>query len=332
MSFISIVVPVYHNALSLPNLLSKFQEIAAKNASDKFEFVFVDDGSRDDSFDVLCSLAASDPRIRVIKLSRNFGSNAAVLAGLDQARGDALAAIAADLQDPPELIDDMLVQWRQGRKVVLAARQSRDDPGLTSLMSDTFYAMFRRFAIASMPRRGFDFFLIDRQVCNLIKGIQESNAYLMGLILWLGFDPAVIYYHRREREKRYGRSMWTFAKKIKYFVDSFVAFSYLPVRASSLLGIGLAVLGIAYALVVIVARLFFGIQAEGWASLMVVLLVVSGAQLLMIGVLGEYLWRNLDETRRRPRFIIERTIENAAEADVAVTAVDSNDHRSVIEN
>ena len=317
MTFVSIVVPVYHNATSLPDLLSKFQELAQKNAGDRFEFVFVDDGSRDNSFDVLQSLASAEPRVRIVKLSRNFGSNAALLAGLGQARGQVIAAIAADLQDPPELIDDMLAQWRLGRKVVLAARESREDPGLTSLMSDSFYALFRRFAIKSMPKRGFDFFLIDRQVCDLIKGIQESNAYLMGLILWLGFDPAVIYYHRREREKRYGHSMWTFAKKLKYFVDSFVAFSYMPVRASSVLGISLSILGILYAVVVIAARLFFGVQAEGWASLMVVLLIVSGAQLLMTGVLGEYLWRNLDETRRRPRFIIERTIEtNIPEAQL----------------
>lgn len=315
MTFISIVVPVYHNAASLPDLLRKFQALADRNPSDRFEFVFVDDGSRDNSFDVLQTLAHSERRIRIVKLSRNFGSNAALLAGLDQAHGQVIAAIAADLQDPPELIDDMLVQWRLGRKVVLAARESREDPGLTSFMADTFYTLFQRFAIKTMPRRGFDFFLIDRQVCDLIKGIQESNAYLMGLILWLGFDPAVIYYHRRQREQRYGRSMWTFAKKLKYFIDSFVAFSYIPVRASSLLGIGLSITGIVYAVVVIVARLFFDVRAEGWASLMVVLLIVSGAQLLMIGVLGEYLWRNLDETRRRPRFIIERTIERAEEAE-----------------
>jgi polyisoprenyl-phosphate glycosyltransferase len=183
-------------------------------------------------------------------------------------------------------------------------------------MADTFYKLFRRFAIKTMPPRGFDFFLIDRQVCDLIGQIQENNAYLMGLILWLGFNPAVIYYHRREREKRYGRSMWTFAKKFKYFVDSFVAFSYFPVRAASMLGVLLSVVGLGYALFVIIARLFFGVHAEGWASIMVVLLIVSGAQMLMIGVLGEYMWRNLDETRRRPRFVVERTVESVSESKV----------------
>lgn len=311
-NMVSIVVPVYHNAASLAELLAAFQNLAAKNAASAFEFVFVDDGSRDDSYAVLARLAGEDPRVRVVKLSRNFGSNAALLAGLSHARGEAVVGIAADLQDPPELIHEMLAQWRQGRKVVLAARQEREDSPLSNLIADTFYALFRRFAVSSMPKRGFDFFLIDRQVCDLINGIQESNAYLMGLILWLGFDPAVIHYRRRARQARFGTSMWTLTKKVKYFIDSFVAFSYVPVRACSLLGITLSLCGVAYALAVIAMRWFFDIEAEGWASLMVVILVVSGVQLLMTGVLGEYMWRNLDETRRRPRFIVEHVIESAA--------------------
>ncbi|MBE2192996.1 MAG: glycosyltransferase family 2 protein [Anaerolinea sp.] len=310
MSLISIISPVYHNAPSLPDLLKQFQELATKNASDDFEFIFVDDGSQDNSFEVLNRLVVDESRMRVIKLSRNFGSNAAILAGLSHARGEAVAAIAADLQDPPELLHEMIDHWRQGRKVVLAAREGRDDPGLTSVLADTFYSLFRRFAIKTMPKRGFDFFLIDRQVCDLIRGIQENNAYLMGLILWLGFDPKVIFYHRRAREKRYGRSMWTFAKKLKYFADSFVAFSHMPVRAASLLGISISVLGLLYALLIIVLRIFGGRDPEGWTSLMVVMLVVSGVQILMIGVLGEYLWRSLDEVRHRPRFIVERVLEH----------------------
>lgn len=326
MSFVSLIVPVYHNASSLPDLLAKFQELASKNSDDVFEFVFVDDGSRDNSFEVLQGLAQHESRIRIVKLSRNFGSNPALLAGIDQAKGDVVAAIAADLQDPPELIHDMLALWRQGRKVVLAAREGRDDPGLSAFMSNAFYTLFRRFAINTMPKQGFDFFLIDRQVCDLIKGIQESNAYLMGLILWLGFDPAVIYYRRREREQRYGRSMWTLARKLKYFVDSFVAFSYFPVRASSVIGITLSILGILYAFLVIILRVFFGRDPEGWASLMVVLLIVSGAQMIMTGVLGEYLWRNLDETRRRPRFIIERIVNGSSKVQPQheISPVDKN--------
>jgi polyisoprenyl-phosphate glycosyltransferase len=320
MAFLSIVVPVYHNATSLPELLSRFQRMAAGQPTDRFEFVFVDDGSRDHSFAVLQALQHTDDRVRVIKLSRNFGSNAALLAGLDHARGEVVVGIAADLQDPPELIDDMMAHWRQGRRVVLAARQSRGDPLLTRLLAGTFYFLFRRFAIPSMPRQGFDFFLIDRQVCNLIKGIQESNAYLMGMILWLGFEPAVLYYHRQQRAQRFGKSMWSLTRKLKYFIDAFVAFSYVPVRAASLLGISLSVLGLIYAFGLLLLRLFIGVSVVGWVSLMAVLLVVSGVQLLMTGILGEYLWRNLDETRRRPRFVVDRIIEKADSADQGARA------------
>jgi len=309
MSILSIVVPVYHNAASLADLLVELQKVADKNPDDDFEFIFVDDGSGDNSFEILNTLAQSDARMRVVKLSRNFGSNPAIMAGLSQANGDAVAAIAADLQDPPALIHDMITLWRDGKKVIIAARQDREDPFPTSLLADTFYKLFRRYAIKTMPERGFDFFLIDKQVCRLINEIQENNAYLMGLILWLGFDPHVLHYSRQAREEKYGQSMWTLTKKLKYFVDSFVAFSYFPIRMASGLGLLFSILGLLYAGWVIVARLFLGIEAEGWASLMVVVLIAAGVQMLILGIIGEYMWRNLDETRRRPRFIIEKIIE-----------------------
>lgn len=310
MSLFSIVVPVYHNAASLPDLLTELQAVAEKNPDDHFEFIFVDDGSSDNSFDVLNTLSQAESRMRVIKLSRNFGSNPAIMAGLSQAKGDAVAAIAADLQDPPALIHDMIQLWRDDKKVVIAARKEREDPFPTSLLADAFYKLFRRYAIETMPERGFDFFLIDQQVCGLINDIQENNAYLMGLILWLGFDPHVLYYSRQAREEKYGQSMWTMTKKLKYFVDSFVAFSYFPIRLASGLGLVFSVLGLLYAAWVIFARLFLGIEAEGWASIMVVVLIAAGVQMLILGVIGEYMWRNLDETRRRPRFIIEKIIEH----------------------
>ena len=308
MASISIVVPVYHNAPSLPELHGRFAALAARNSDDTFEFIFVDDGSRDDSFAVATALAAQDSRVQAVKLSRNFGSNAAVLAGLSRATGDAVAAISADLQDPPELIHDMLAEWRGGRKIVLAARDTRDDPWLTSLAAGCFYRIFRRFALTSMPRGGFDFFLLDRQVVAHIDTIREANVYLTGLILWLGFDPAILKYHRAPRPARFGRSMWTLSKKIKYAVDSFVAFSYFPIRAVSYTGIALSLLGFAYAAIVVIASLTHGAEVPGWSSLMMVLLIVSGVQMTMLGLLGEYLFRTLDETRRRPRFVIDRTV------------------------
>ena len=310
MSLFSIVAPVYHNASSLPDLLLEMRAVADKNQQDDFEFIFVDDGSGDDSFAVLETLAQSTPGMQVVKLSRNFGSNPAIMAGLARAKGDAVAVIAADLQDPPALIHDMLELWRQGHKVVIAARRKREDPFPTSLLADSFYRLFRRYAIKTMPERGFDFFLIDRQVGALLNDIQENNAYLMGLILWLGFDPYVLYYDRQARVDKYGQSMWSFTKKFKYFVDSFVAFSYFPIRLAAGLGILFSLFGLVYAIWVIFARLTLGVEAEGWASLMIVVLIAAGAQMLILGIIGEYLWRNLDETRRRPRFIIEKIIEH----------------------
>ncbi|MCY4540267.1 MAG: glycosyltransferase family 2 protein [Chloroflexi bacterium] len=310
MSLFSIVVPVYHNASSLGDLLAELQAVADKNPEDDFEFIFVDDGSADDSFAVLEKLADRAPQMKVVKLSRNFGSNPAIMAGMSQASGDAVAAIAADLQDPPALLHDMIELWRGGHKVIIAARRGRQDPFPTSLLSDVFYRLFRRYAIKTMPERGFDFFLIDRQVCALINDIQENNAYLMGLILWLGFDPYVLYYDRQTRKQEYGQSMWSLKRKLKYFVDSFVAFSYFPIRLASALGLLFSMLGLLYTLWVIYARLALGIAAEGWASLMIVVLIAAGVQMLILGIVGEYMWRSLDETRRRPRFIIEKIIEN----------------------
>jgi dolichol-phosphate mannosyltransferase len=309
MSRVSVVVPVFHNAPSLPDLLARLQALAARHADDAFEFVCVDDGSKDDSLAVLVRLQTAEPRLRIVKLSRNFGSNAALVAGLAHAGGDAVATISADLQDPPETLDAMLARWREGKKVVLAVREGRDDPFATAFLANVFYRLFRRYAIRTMPAQGFDFFVVDRSVRDLLLQIQESNAYLMGLVLWLGFDPACVPFRRQAREARYGTSMWGFGRKLKYFIDSFVAFSYMPIRAASLLGLLVSVAGLAYALFIVVAYFAFDFKVQGWASLMVVLLIVSGAQLLVMGVIGEYLWRNLDETRRRPRFIVEAVLE-----------------------
>jgi dolichol-phosphate mannosyltransferase len=288
--------------------MERLAALAARNAEYEFEFVFVDDGSADNSFEILQELLSKDQRVRIVKLSRNFGSNPAVIAGLTAASGDAVAAVAADLQDSPELIHDMLAHWRDGAKVVLAVREGRQDPGLSNLLSSVFYKLFRRFAIASMPPGGFDFFLLDRQVCDLIRGFGETNTYIMGLILWLGFKPVELPYHRAPRPVRYGRSMWSFTKRLKYFIDSFVAFSYFPIRIASVLGLVLSFLGLIYALVVIFLRVIRGYQPEGWTSLMVVVLVVSGVQLFIMGILGEYLWRTLDVARHRPQFVVEQVL------------------------
>ena len=315
MSLISIVVPVFHNASSLADLLKELQSVADKNADDRFEFIFVDDGSGDNSFAVLERLASSEPRLTVVKLSRNFGSNPAIMAGMSLAQGDAVAAIAADLQDPPDLLHEMIALWRSDHKVVIAARRQREDPFPTWL-SRIFFTEYSA-ASPSKPCRAavLIFSSSTGKSARLSTRFRRTNAYLMGLILWLGFDPYVLYYDRQARQGKYGQSMWSLTKKFKYFVDSFVAFSYFPIRVASALGILFSLLGLLYAAWVIYARLALGIQTEGWASLMIVVLIAAGVQMLILGIIGEYMWRSLDETRRRPRFIIEKILRDCATAE-----------------
>jgi dolichol-phosphate mannosyltransferase len=303
---VSIVVPVYYNELSLPHLLPHLLGLADANPQYDFEYVFVDDGSGDNSFEILTDLAKRDSRVRVVKLSRNFGSNAAILAGLHYVSGDCVAAISADLQDPPELITAMLQRWEAGKKVVLAARETRNDPLVSRLLSGAFYWLFRRLAIREMPANGCDFALVDREVADILVQIREKNPYLLGLVLWLGFDRDVVYYTRQKRNL--GKSRWTFGKRVKYFIDALVAFTYAPMRLVSMLGIALALVGSMLAVVVVLNRILSGVPVQGWTSLMTVVLVVSGVQLLTLGVFGEYLWRDFEETRKRPSFVVDQVV------------------------
>jgi glycosyltransferase involved in cell wall biosynthesis len=303
---VSIVIPVYHNELNLPHLFPRLLGLADANPQYDFEYVFVDDGSGDNSFEILTDLAKRDPRVRVVKLSRNFGASAAIMAGLHYVSGDCVAIIAADLQDPPELITTMLRRWEAGKEVVLAAREDREDPLVNRLLSSAFYWLFRRLAIREMPEKGCDFALIDRKVADILVQIGEKNPYLIGLILWLGFDRDVVYYTRQKREL--GKSRWTLGKRVKYFIDALISFTYVPMRLVSALGIALALVGFVQAVLVVFNRILFGVPVRGWASLMTVVLVISGVQLLTLGIFGEYLWRNFEETRKRPSFVVDQLI------------------------
>ena len=303
---VSIVVPVYFNQASLPTLHHRLQDIATQFAGSEFEFIFVDDGSADNSFKVLKELAERDARVKALRLVRNFGSNVAILAGLAHAQGDCVAVISADLQDPPELIPEMISKWQAGTRVVLAARSARNDPFLTRLTGDIFNWLYRRLVFPNFPPKGFDFFLADRQVVQVLVRNAGVNPYLFGLLLWTGYDSETITYTREER--KFGKSRWTLGKKIKYFIDAFIGFSYMPLRLASITGVVLAILGFLYAAFVTLTRILRGFPVEGWTSLMVVLLIVSGAQLVLLGILGEYVWRNLDEARHRSLYLIGETI------------------------
>lgn len=303
MSLVSIIIPVYYNEQSLPLLVERLSAVADLCQTHQFEFIFVDDGSGDNSLKVLLDLAQRSKRVRVIRLSRNFGSSAAILAGLSHSRGDCAGFLAADLQDPPETIPEMIRAWEEGAEVVLAVRRDRNgDPWLSRLFSNLFNRLFKTLVFSDFSPQGIGFFLIDRRVVDVLVQCDEKNSHIRALVLWAGFRRAVVLYDRAKRQ--YGRSRWTFGKKVKYFIDAFASFSYLPIRLSSAVGLVFALLGGLYAMVVITLRLTGGIPIEGWTALMVVVLVASGIQMLMLGIFGEYLWRNLEAARRRPTFII----------------------------
>ena len=308
---LAVVVPVYHNAPSLPTLHRRLTALEDA-ANVQVEIIYVDDRSGDDSYAVLQSIVESDPRARVIRLARNFGSFIAIRAGLDQvADADCVAVISADLQDPPEHLTAMLDAWRRGNQVVLATRRSRADGWCTRLTSAVGHLALRRVAFADLPAGGFDFFLVDRQVAALLCRLPEQNTSLIGLVLWLGFRRAVLPYDRKRRP--FGRSQWRMAAKLRYFVDSLVAFSGLPLRMASLLGILVLLLTVPAGIWLACQSTILSQPVTPWTVLMTIVGFLGGAQLLSVGILGEYLWRNLQESRQRPLYIIDHSDQFGAD-------------------
>ncbi|MCT2195587.1 glycosyltransferase family 2 protein [Paenibacillus sp. p3-SID1389] len=299
----SIVVPIYYNELNIPYTVPKLQSLQDLIPDCDMEFVFVDDGSKDASLKLLLEAKKTDPRIKVIKLSRNFGSMAAIQAGLEHATGDCVGIISADLQDPPELFEQMICQWKSGKKVVLATRAQREESFSQRVFSNSYYFLLEKFALKGYPRGGFDFVLIDKQVVREILDIKEKNTNIMSLIYWLGHERDLLPYTRQER--KLGKSRWTVSKKVKLFVDSFVSFSYMPIRIMSLIGLVTAIISFLYGIFVVISTLFGLIQLQGWTTIIALITFLLGIIMTMLGIIGEYLWRILDESRGRPAYIVD---------------------------
>jgi glycosyltransferase involved in cell wall biosynthesis len=309
---LSVIIPVYYNEESLEELHGRVAKFSDAHADVDLEILFVDDGSGDGSYDVIRRIAAKDDRVVAVKLSRNFGSFNACLAGLTRVSGDCAVIISADLQDPPELIGEMYDRWLAGNKVVMAVRVQRDESFFKVLFAKTYYRVFRTLVDSAMPRGGFDFVLIDRLVINVLSAMREKNTTLMGLILWSGFQRVEIPYTRMRR--KHGRSRWSLLKKINYFVDSLLAFTHLPIRLLTLLGVftcAVSLLGILYILIV---TLTGRVTVAGWASVMVVMFFMFSLMMIGMGILGEYVWRGLEESRKRPSFIIESEYRRDADS------------------
>lgn len=308
MSKISIIIPVYYSSDTLMLLYEDMKEKILHKLGD-YEIVMVDDGSGDNSWEIMNEIRELDEHVKLVKLSRNFGEHSAILAGLDQCTGDCAVTKQADLQEDSELILEMYESWKRGNKVVLAVRADRDDKFFYKMSAGAYYGIVRKFVMEGMPKGGFDCYLIDRQVIEVLKMLDERNSALTLQVLWAGFKSEKVYFHRKAREV--GESRWTMSKKIKLVLDSMMSFSYFPVRFMSGLGVTVFLAAIIYAVVLTVQRMIYGVDVEGWTSLMVVLLLSSGTIMLMLGILGEYVWRALDASRNRPPFLIDEVAESA---------------------
>ncbi len=312
MSKISIVVPVYYNEDTLMDLYRDMKTKILDELGD-YELVFVDDGSEDDSWKIMNEIQSLDENVRLVKLSRNFGEHAALLAGLSVCTGDCAVTKQADLQEDSTLILEMYEKWKQGNKVVLAVRRSRDESKIKIFFANMYYALVRKFVNKNMPVGGCDCYLIDRKVIEVLQLLDEKNSSLTLQVLWAGFQTEKVYFDRRDREK--GVSRWTFAKKFKLVMDSLMSFSYMPIRAMTYVGVIFDILAVLLFISVIVEYFTKGTPMAGWSSLMCVILCSSGLILLMMGILGEYVWRALDAARTRPPFIIDEVKEKDARTD-----------------
>jgi glycosyltransferase involved in cell wall biosynthesis len=313
---ISLVVPVFNEEANLRPFHEAVAEAIRSIADCRWEFVFVDDGSSDGSFAVIEDLRAQDPRVSAVRFARNFGSHIAIAAAMEYCRGDCAVIMAADLQDPPQLLPEFVARWRAGHEIVWGARTGRDDGALRGWLMGLFYAAVRRFAIPGYPKGGTgSFCLVSRKVIDTFRQCTERNRLTFGLIAWSGFRQTEVPYRRPPRAA--GRSSWTAGRMVKSAIDTFVSFSFLPIRAMSYFGLFVSFISFLFGIYVLVNKLAFGTMVEGWTSVMLAVLFLGGVQLTMIGVLGEYLWRILDEARGRPLYIIDRTIGVRAREPVA---------------
>ncbi|TAE83999.1 MAG: glycosyltransferase [Bacteroidetes bacterium] len=305
---ISIIIPCYYNELNIP--VTSKELIANESlfpADVLFEYVMVDDGSKDTTLLELKKFKTAYPdKVVIVKLSGNFGSYNAIQAGMKYATGDCTVVIAADLQDPPELMVKMYEYWQKGVKLVIANREEREDHFSSRIFAEQYQKLIQRYALPNLPKGGFDFCLFDKQLREQVVDLKENNTNSLYLLMWLKYDYVAIPYKRRNRT--IGKSRWTLKKKVKLFIDSFVSFSNAPLRLITTTGLLLGLGSFVYAIFVIIARLSGLIALEGWTTMMVVFLVISSFQMMALGIIGEYLWRNLEAGRQRPPYIVDEVI------------------------
>jgi polyisoprenyl-phosphate glycosyltransferase len=303
---ISFVIPVFRNKDAIAITCEKIRELfKTVHQTCQYEIVLIDDGSDDGSTEQVQQLATDNQEIKAVIFARNFGQVPAIIAGLRTCTGDAAVVMSADLQDPVSLVSEMINKWESGSEIVICHRLDREDSFIARATSQVFYK-FMKIANPRMPKGGFDFVLMGRPAIDVFNGINERNRFFQGDILWMGFQTTFIPYKRLKRT--IGKSQWSFAKKLKYFIDGSLNTSYIPIRFMSGLGLVVSLLGFLYALIVVYARFINKVPFTGYAPIVILILVIGGILMLMLGIIGEYLWRIYDETRKRPEYVIREKI------------------------
>jgi polyisoprenyl-phosphate glycosyltransferase len=307
---LSLIIPVKDEEEAVGPCLARVipvMEAMADPVSKSFEILFVDDGSDDRTLEAIRQANAKDPRVRAISLSRNFGKEAALSAGLDAARGMAVVPLDVDLQDPPEALPKMIAQWRAGFEVVYGVRDNRETDSLPKrLTAELYYRAHNWLSDDKIPEHAGDFRLLDRKVVDVIRRMPERNRFMKGLFAWAGFKQAAVSYHREERTV--GRTKFNYWKLWTLAIDGITSASTVPLRIWSYLGALVALGALAFAGFIVVRTLTTGIEVPGYASLMVAILFLGGLQLLSLGVLGEYVGRILTETKGRPLYVIRERV------------------------
>jgi polyisoprenyl-phosphate glycosyltransferase len=306
-SIISIIIPFLNESDNIENLVGTLNDFFY-NKPYRVEVILVDDGSTDNSLEILSCQKFGDYQIKVIKFSRNFGAHAAVRAGVKHAAGDFITFLPADLQDPLDLIDTSFeIATQKNKDIIYAFRKTTNNSFVEKKFSEFYAFLMKKFVNANFPGKGFDIVFFNKKVKENLDRNIEQNSSIQLQILSLGYSSEFIYYDKQERKR--GKSKWTMSKKVKLLIDSFVAFSFAPIRLVSIVGISFFFFGIAWSSYIVLRKLIFNDLASGWPMLMSVLLIGFGITNISLGIIAEYLWRTLDASRRRPVFIVDEIIE-----------------------
>jgi polyisoprenyl-phosphate glycosyltransferase len=304
MKTITVLIPAYNEEPVIERLYARLGKLAEDNKKYEFEFLFVNDGSRDNTLEIIQSYAEVDERISYVSFSRNFGKEIAMIAGLDHATGDATVIIDADLQDPPELIPEMIKYWEEGYDDVYAKRRTREgETWLKKFTSHMYYRILKQLSSVPIQEDTGDFRLLDRRAVEAMRQFRESQRNTKGMFSWIGFKKKEILYDRDPRAA--GTSGWNYLKLINLAIDGITSFTTAPLRISTVLGILISVIAFIYLIVIIIKTLIFGADLSGYPSMMVVILFLGGVQLLSLGVIGEYIARIFNETKQRPLYLID---------------------------